>query len=196
MNAVNKNVSAWAAAGGALAVILLAPVAGRAAGQRAFTSVSAHKLTVTPAKIATAQKAVTKGKLSGDRKTISFSGSTVILVVSTGPENDMLTYRINGLRNPTLVIRPGATLKILFVNTDDDMAHNIRFGSKPAAFTSVADSLLKASAGTPPLPHGADDARPAEAITIRAPRSAGSYAYFCTVRGHANGGMWGIVLVR
>ena len=41
---------------------------------------------------------------------------------------DMLSYRVSGKRNPTLNFRKASTLKILFVNTDDDMFHDIRFG--------------------------------------------------------------------
>ena len=42
---------------------------------------------------------------------------TIRLVAETGPENDMLSYRIDGLRNPILAVPKGAAVMVLFVTT-------------------------------------------------------------------------------
>ncbi|MDQ2798466.1 MAG: hypothetical protein M3Y13_02350 [Armatimonadota bacterium] len=152
--------------------------------------------TVSEAAATAAITTATPGKVSADRKTITFHQKAIRLVAVTGPEKDMLSYRVDGLRNPTLIVPRNATLKMLFINADGDMFHNIRFGAWRAAYPAVADALLKNSVGTPPLPHGTETLHHAEELTLRVPSKPGKYAYFCTVRGHAPGGMWGTVLVR
>ena len=82
----------------------------------------------------------------------------------------MLSYRIAGLRNPTLVVPAGATLKALFLNTDDDMTHNLRFG---AQHTASAPSV-----GTPGLAHKTQAAFHAADATLRVPPKPGTYYYF------------------
>lgn len=159
-----------------------------------FQVVRVTPKTLTSAAVTAAGKTATAGKVAADKKTLTFTGKTARLVAATGPENDMLSYRINGLRNPTLVVPKGATLKILFVNTDGDMAHNLRFGAWRAVYPNVVDT--KNSVGTPPLPHGTNASRHAEELTLHVPATPGKYNYFCTVRGHAQGGMRGTLLVR
>lgn len=161
-----------------------------------FAFVSGTSKTLTPTALAMAQKTVTRGQIAADKKTLTFGQRAIRLVAVTGPDNDMLSYRIAGLRNPTLVLPRGATLNMLFVNMDGDMFHNIRFGAWRAAYPPVTDALLKTSVGTPPLPHGTETMHHAEELTLHAPSTPGKYAYFCTVRGHAPGGMWGTILVR
>lgn len=88
-----------------------------------FTLVSSEKKTVKEADLAGFVKTQTVSKT--DKTSLGFTEKEIRLVVTTGPEDDMLSYRIQELRNPTLVVPPGATLKILFVNTDYDMRHDI-----------------------------------------------------------------------
>ena len=54
----------------------------------------------------------------------------------------------------------------------------------------------KSSIGTRELAHKSETALHAEELTLHAPDSPGVYGYFCTVRGHAQGGMAGKVIVR
>lgn len=147
-----------------------------------FTLVSTRPVTLTPASLAAAQKTTKK---------------TARRIIVTGPDNDMLSYRLGRVRSPTLSVTESATLTILFVNTDDDMAHNLRFGAAPkGAYPSDMAAYVKASAGTPELPHRAETVLHGDEITVKAPDKPGAYAYFCTVRGHAAGGMAGTILVR
>lgn len=161
-----------------------------------FTLIAAAPKTLTPAALAAAQKTETKGQVSADGKTLTFGQKIVRLVAMTGPEEDMLSYRIGGRRNPTLVVSRGATINLLFVNTDDDMLHNLRLGTVPTVTPPVMTAYLKASVGTPDLPHKTATALRGEELTLRAPAAPGAYAYLCTVRGHAQGGMVGTVVVR
>lgn len=158
-----------------------APVAG-------ITAIGTQSKTFSVAAAAAADKTATHGMVSSDKKTLTFRGKTVRIVAHSGPANDMLSYRIDGLKNPTLVVPAGATIKALFINTDDDMVHNMRFGLQHSGPTP--------SVGTPNLPHKTETAFHAADVTLRVPARPGTYYYFCTIPGHAPGGMWGKVSVR
>lgn len=164
-----------------------APSMGQAA-KAGFSIVSATPKTLSSANAVAADKTSTPGTVSADKKTLTFSGKTVRLVAHSGPTNDMLSYRIDGLRNPTLVVPAGATIKALYINTDADMTHNLRFGAQHAAAAQ--------SVGTPNLAHKTETAFHAADVTLRAPSKPGTYYYFCTIPGHAPGGMWGTIRIR
>lgn len=161
-----------------------------------FTAgVGAPKI-VTSSGLTAAQKTETPGQVSPDGKTLLFRQKIIRLLAVTGPDNDMLSYRIDGRRNPTLVVPPGATIKMLFVNTDDDMKHNVRIGAALKAYPSVMTSYLETSVGTPELAHKSGAGYSGEELTLHAPTSPGTFVYLCTVRGHAQGGMIGKVVVQ
>jgi len=180
-----------------LAALALASSRGiLAAPQMPFTLVAATPKTLTPAMLAAAQKTETVGTVLADKKTLTFCKKAVRLVAITGPDQDMLSYRISGLRNPSLIVPREATITLLFVNTDDDMFHNIRFGAAPKTYPNVMTAYLKSSVGTPELPHKSETALYGEELIICTPAAAGRYVYLCTVRGHAEGGMAGTISVR
>lgn len=169
------------------------PVRPRAASVT-FTVAGVTPRTITAGAEAAASRAATRGTVSLDRKTLTFRRKTVRLVVTSGPDKDMLSYRIAGLRNPTLVVPVGATLKALFINTDEDMAHNLRFSAQRAPFRKAPPE--GATVGTADLPHRTKTALHAEDVTLHVPARPGAYTYLCTVPGHAQGGMYGTLIVR
>src|SRR6187455_13152 len=79
----------------------------------AFRLVSSEKKLFTASELAASVKGQAAGKIEGSN--ITYDGGQIRLVVTTGPEDDMLSYRIQGVRNPNLVIRSGAVLKLLFI---------------------------------------------------------------------------------
>lgn len=153
-----------------------------------ITFAGAQTKMLSVAQAAALDKTATPGMMSTDKKTLTFRQNTVRIVAHSGPANDMLSYRIEGLKNPTLVVRAGATVKALFINTDDDMTHNLRFG--------VQHTGPGPSVGTPNLPHKTATAFHAADVTLRVPARPGTYYYFCTIPGHAPGGMFGTLIVR
>jgi plastocyanin len=158
---------------------------------QAFTLVSSVKKTIKLAELIELEKVRTLGKK--ENQNLTFTENEIYLIVKTGPEDDMLSYRIQGVRNPNLVVSDGATLKILFVNSDEDMPHDIHFGHVIADF-GIAPSIAEA-VGTNKLEHKAEDeTMQAEEIVIK-PTEEGAYKYFCSVKGHAKGGMWGNIFV-
>jgi hypothetical protein len=158
---------------------------------QAFTLVSSEKKTIKESELAALEKNQTVGKKEGVN--LTFTEGEIRLVVITGPEDDMLSYRIQGVRNPNLAVPGDVTLKILFVNVDGDMRHDIRFGHKMDDFQIAPDTAE--TAGSEKLTaKGEGIALPAEELVLKS-NEDGAYKYFCSVRGHAKGGMWGNVLV-
>lgn len=122
-----------------------------------------------------------------------FTTPEIRLVAVTGPEDDMLSFRIQGMRNPTLVVPAGSTLKISFVNVDSHAPHDIRFGAMKPPFSDMVDTA--ATAGSTRLEAKKPDGTlSAEEIVVRT-GSTGEFVYLCSVRGHAKGGMWGNIVV-
>ena len=157
----------------------------------AFTLVSSVKKTIKLAELIELEKARTLGEK--DNQNLTFTENEIYLIVKTGPEDDMLSYRIQGVRNPNLIVPADATLKILFVNSDEDMTHDIRFGHIIADFGITPNTAE--TVGTNRLEHKAEDeTMQAEEIVIK-PSEDGAYKFFCSVRGHAKGGMWGNIFV-
>ncbi len=148
----------------------------------------------TPKTLASVPAVGTKGKVSADKKTLTFTGKAIRLVVTTGPDNDMMSFRIQGLRNPTLVLPRRATLRVLFVNSDEDMKHNLKFADDQPPY--AGKPTLKYPAGSHDLAPGKEKSRHAEELVVVGPEEAGKFSYVCTISGHAAAGMYGLVVVR
>jgi rusticyanin len=157
-----------------------------------FVLISSASKTLSAEDLAKAETEQTKGILSDDKKSLAYQSQTIRLVAHTGPEDDMLSYRIQGVRNPTLIVPEDAVLNVLFVNTDEDMPHDIHFGASQPPFPLAP--VMEGMVGSSKLPHAENDKYSGEELSIRAV-TIGSYTYFCSVRGHAKGGMYGIIAV-
>lgn len=163
----------------------------QAFAHQAFTLVSSEKKTIKFEDLLRIEKERTIGKK--EASTLTFTEKEIRMVISTGPEDDMLSYRILGMRNPTIAVPSGAVLKILFVNSDTDMRHDVRFGHVVGDFVLAPE--LAATAGSTRLDHKTEDeTMQAEEVVIKASED-GMFKYFCSVRGHAKGGMWGNIAV-
>ena len=135
-------------------------------------------------------RSVTAASLAKEEKT----SSSMRLVIRTGPKNDMMSFRIKGKRNPTLTVKHGATLRVLFVNSDDDMKHNVRFmATRPPFATDVSNAGSVGSDALAPL---SGKIFHAEELVLKAPENAGTFSYVCTVKGHAAAGMYGTIIVK
>lgn len=158
----------------------------------AFKLIGSETKTVKETDLASLEKNQTFG--AKDKTNLTFTAKEIRLVVLTGPEDDMLSYWIQGVRNPNLVVPTGATLRILFVNVDVDMRHDIRFGHVEGDFPIAPE--IAGTAGSGKLEKRAqDNVLQAEEIILQA-KEDGAYKYFCSVRGHAKGGMWSNILVN
>ncbi len=157
-----------------LAVITTVFVTAAFAQHQPFTLVSSAAKTITFDELVAAEKTRDLG-VKGEG-TLTFSKNEIRLVIATGPESDMLSYRIQGMRNPTLIVPEGARLKILIVNKDSDMWHDLRIGHVMGEF--AADPTVAMTAGSVKLePAGSGKTWHAQELVIQA-NEAGSYKYF------------------
>lgn len=174
-----------------IATAILTFTAFAAMAQNAsFKIVSSSQKTLTESALKAAG-AKSAGSVNG--KSVSINGSGW-LVVRTGPASDMMSYRIKGVRNPNLTVKHGGTMRILFVNTDDDMFHNIRFTAKRPPFETKINTA--STVGSADLPHKTEKSYSAQQLVVKAPAAPGTYTYICTIPGHAVGGMYGVLTVK
>ncbi len=174
-----------------LLTIFALVLSANALAHESFKLVSSEKKTIKLAELVKVEKERTLGKK--ENQNLTFTEKEIRLVVLTGPEDDMLSYRIQGVRNPNMVVPSGATLKILFVNMDVDMRHDVRFGHVEGEWILAPD--IAGTAGSQKLEKQIDEETfQAEEIVLQA-KEDGAYKYFCSVRGHAKGGMWGNIFV-
>lgn len=175
--------------------LALAPVTSSAfaADQKPFQFASNQTTETVAVHIATAEKTRTNGEIDQANNTITFNQSKIQLVVRTGPEDDMLSYRIQGLRNPTIIVPENATVKVLFVNVDDDMPHDFRVGRDNPPFSPRPDTSN--TEGSDKLKPTANDKFHAQRMSFQMQGKSNLY-YFCSVGSHAQKGMWGEIRVE
>ncbi len=129
---------------------------------------------------------------------VSFSGSTVHLVVLASPTGGPdEAFRIAGLVNPTVAVHAGTWVSIEVVNADPDTAHGL-----VVAATGSAPSWMPMMTTTPAFggsavwflgdPTSAGMHAATLSFTAATP---GTYQYLCPVPGHAQKGMVGTFVV-
>ena len=130
---------------------------------------------------------------------VVFSGRDVQLDVVGSPMGQKdETFRIAGLVNPTIVVPKGADVHVLFVNADDNMAHNfvITPARPPFAYVAMMQAPLAFSGAETPI-LGSQSGNFAESSnTSFVANSPGQYTYLCIVPGHAERGMYGSFIVQ
>jgi len=160
-----------------------------------FVAVPSPPKIIAASALSGLEKGYPSGKPAGPN-TLAYSGKSIRLAIESGPPSDMFSFACDGRRNPTLLVPRSSTLKILFVNRDDDMLHDLRFGTWNPAVPGAGEPSEKSSVGTEQLAPESRDGFSTQKIALKVPSSPGHYTYFCTVKGHAQGGMWGTVEVR
>ena len=157
-----------------------------------FRLISVKSETLTQRAMIRARASV-KGLIGKDKRSVTFDARSVRLVVTTGPSNDMMSFRIRSLRNPTIFVRVSAKLHVLFVNTDGDMMHSFGVTSKTGPFEAKVVGQIVGSAN---VKHTAGSRYFAQDLLFTAPSKPGSYSYVCSTPGHAAAGMFGTLIVR
>lgn len=197
MSRLYSTVALAMAFAGAPAIPVFTPAAhARTAAQddavAPFQLMDHKAVTLTATDLTEAEKAATLPAVSKDKTGLTYSGARIRLVVHTGPEDDMLSYRIAGVRNPSLSIPAGAEVRLLFVNTDGDMPHDIHFAAAAPPFPMAPPT--EGAIGSSRLPPEATGKFSGEELVLHAGK-AGVFSYFCAVRGHAKGGMYGALSI-
>jgi hypothetical protein len=157
------------------------------AKENPFVLLEAHRQIVTKTQLDSMESAHAKTQVSKNGSALILSGNRSDLIVRTGPESDMLSYRVEGIRNPVLIVRSSSILHILFVNVDDDMTHDLRMGD-----VTPPDTI--GTVGSARLPHSDEDNYSAEEMILRI-QEVGKYPYFCSYKTHAANGMRGWIII-
>lgn len=137
---------------------------------------------------------LTSPELRPDHHDNSFSNphvGTYHILILAGPKQNMLSFRVGELTNPTIRVPLGSRLTINLVNVDDDMVHDLYITSQKPPYpqsvhaTAIGSPILRPYKGT----------RYSAGTLILKAQHAGIVYYVCTVPGHAKKGMWGKIEV-
>ena len=129
--------------------------------------------------------------------TITFTGTSVALtVLASPPDGPDETFRIAGLTNPTLVLPRGAEVTLRLINADAGMVHDwlITNAQPPFPYAAMMAGPVVFGAVTPVLAEATSSGMPSATLTFSA-SGAGRYTYLCSVPGHAQAGMYGVLVV-
>jgi len=128
---------------------------------------------------------------------ITFSGSTVHLVVLASPSSRDEAFRAAGMVNPTIVVPKGARVSIEVINADPDMAQGLVVTNGTSASSRVPMmTTARAFPGAALWFLGEPTSAGMHSGTITFTASAsGTYQYLCAVPGYARKGMFGKFLV-
>ena len=131
--------------------------------------------------------------------TVTYMGQAVTLVALASPHGKPnMTWEIDGLVNPTVVVRPAAQLHVVLVNTDWGYMHGFELTTTPPPYPYMAMAGAADSFFLMPLrPRTTKDTATASYYTESASftTTPGTYHYLCPVPGHAAMGMFGKLLV-
>jgi rusticyanin len=131
--------------------------------------------------------------------TVTYSGSTVTLVALASPHGKPnMTWEIDGLVNPTVVVRPGAHVTVDLVNTDWGYMHGFELTQTPPPYSFMVMMDISSNFSLMPLPERTTkDLSTAQfynstwSFTV----TSGTYYYLCQFPGHAEQGMYGKLVV-
>ncbi len=146
---------------------------------------------------------VSRGKqgasIDQNTNTATYTGRSVTLVALASPHGKPnMTWEIDGLVNPTVVMRPGTQVDVVLVNTDWGYMHGFELTVTPPPYPSMAMAGVTDDFFLMPLPpRTTTDTSSASYYTRSANliAASGTYHYLCPVPGHAAMGMFGMIVV-
>ena len=131
--------------------------------------------------------------------TIEFTKDNVVIpIIATPSEDKMFAFGVYGLVNPTIIIKAGATVKLLLVNKDNDMYHAIMITKTPPPYKKMPMMSAKIAfqnACIRPLNKSSNGKYYEGENEFRA-SIPGTYFYLCQVQDHASKGMYGKLIVK
>ncbi|MHB1955757.1 MAG: sulfocyanin-like copper-binding protein [Sulfobacillus sp.] len=136
-----------------------------------------------------------------DRKTntVTYKGQNVTLVALASPHGKPnMTWEIDGLVNPTVVVSSKAQVRVTLVNTDWGYMHGFEVTTTPPPYPFMSMMAINTDFLLTPLPQrttkslqSAQYDTTAGLLNLR----AGTYYYLCPVPGHAQQGMHGTLRI-
>lgn len=179
------------AMGGSEAMMGSSMMGGGSAGGTALTNASLSAL-------------ISRGEqgagIDSKANTVTYGGHSVTVVALASPHGQPnMTWEIDGLVNPTVVVQPGTQVDIVLANTDWGYMHGFELTTTPPPYPYMAMAGAADNFFLMPLPpRTAKNTATASYYTRSASftTTSGTYHYFCPVPGHAAAGMFGTLVVR
>ena len=146
---------------------------------------------------------VRQGELGAkiDRKanTVTYSGGSATLVALASPDSTPnMTWEIDGLVNPTIVVRPGTHVTVRLVNTDWGYMHGFELTQTPPPYPFMSMMGISNNFLLMPLAERTTkNLSTAQYYSSSGSFTAtsGTYYYLCPFPGHAEQGMYGKLVV-
>jgi len=131
--------------------------------------------------------------------TVTYRNQSVTLVALASPHGKPnMTWEIDGLVNPTVVVSSKAQVRVTLVNTDWGYLHGVEVTTTPPPYPFMSMMAINTDFLLTPLPQRTTKALPSAQydttsglLNLR----AGTYYYLCPVPGHAQQGMHGTLRV-
>lgn len=133
-------------------------------------------------------------------KTITYRGGRALLVALASPHGQpTMTWEMDGLVNPTIVLPPGIRVTVDLVNTDWGYMHGFEVTATPPPYPYMPMMQVTDQVLLMPLPERTTkNLTTAQYYTSTGQftLAPGTYYYLCPVPGHATQGMYGKIVVR
>ncbi|MHB1509306.1 MAG: plastocyanin/azurin family copper-binding protein [Acidimicrobiales bacterium] len=132
--------------------------------------------------------------------TVTYGGHSLTLVALASPDSQPnMTWEIDGLVNPTVVVQPGTQIDVVLANTDWGYVHGFELTTTPPPYPYMAMAGVSDNFFLMPLPPRTQQNTATASYYTRSASfttTSGTYHYFCPVPGHAAAGMFGTLVVR
>ena len=131
---------------------------------------------------------------------VMYNGGSVDIVALASPDGKPnMTWEIDGLVNPTVVVRANTQITVDLVNTDWGYMHGFEITTTPPPYPHMSMMGISNQFVMMPLPERgtknlltANYYSSSSILTL----AAGTYYYLCPVPGHAQQGMYGKFVVQ
>ena len=131
--------------------------------------------------------------------TVTYRGQTVTLVLLASPHGEPnMTWEIDGLVNPTVVLPAGSRVQVLLANTDWGYMHGFEVTATPPPYSYMSMMSVNSDFLLMPLPERTTQSLSTARYYTRTGElhlSPGMYHYLCPVPGHAQQGMFGTLKI-
>ncbi len=169
-------------------------------GSSAMGNVGGAGTTTNTALAALVSSGEQGASINSKAKTITYGGHSVTLVALASPHGKPnMTWEIDGLVNPTVVLQPGATVVVVLANTDWGYMHGFELTTTPPPYPDMAMAGVADGFFLMPLPSRTTKDLATASYYTRSSSfttTPGIYHYLCPVPGHAAAGMFGTLVVR
>ena len=148
---------------------------------------------------ALSQQAAATATIDRQTNTITYHGAQVQIVALASPDTGPdMTWNVDGLVNPTIVIPKGAAVTVDFFNADTGTMHGWELTATPPPYQSMAmmyAAVALPGAFTMPVAPPTAQTWFGRTVQFTIP-NPGTFYYICPVPGHAQKGMYGQLIVR